>query len=145
MQQKVFERRKLVNHGRTTTAEECQMKRCKVFKFLALAMALAMLLSITAFAYSQSVSFSAGNGVTATGSCAYRSATTSASSPVYIEATVEFTYYRRNGFLASTKSNASNAGVSITASVPLPSDFGSHAVTIGNHTAGSGSAVTEYS
>ena len=144
MQQKVLERRKLVNHGRTTTAAECQMKRCKVFKFLALAMALAMLLSITAFAYPQSVSFSAGNGVTATGSCGYRSATTSASSPVYISVEVQFVYYNTFGYLVDRENNASNAGTSISASVTVPSDFKTHFTTIGSHIAGSGSATTEY-
>ena len=144
MQQKVFERRKLVNHDRTTTAEECQRKRRRAFRILALAMALAMLLSITAFAYPQSVSFSAGNGVTATGSCGYQSATTTASSLVYSSVEVQFAYYNTFGYLVERRNNASNSGTSISASVTVPSDFKTHFTTIGSHIAGSGSATTEY-
>lgn len=120
------------------------MKRCKAFKFLALAMALTMLLSITAFAYPQSVSFSAGNGITATGSCYYSSASTTASSPVYISVEVQFCYYNNFGYLVDRRDNASNSGTSISASVVVPSDFRTHFTTIGSHTAGSGSTTTEY-
>ena len=108
----------------------------------ALAMALAMVFSVTAFA--DSVSWTADGGASATGTCNYQSGTTSVTSPMYISVDVTFGYLDRNGHYTGSFANADNAGTSISAYVPTPSDFKTHVNTSADHVAGSTSRTSYY-
>ena len=117
------------------------MKKRKCIAFLCVALSLVMLLSVTGFA--GSVSFTADGGASATGSTGYTNASTSVSSPMYVEAVVSFVFYNQYGYYDSVESQASNAGTAITAYVSEPS-FTEYDNTYGTHRAGSAVAESRY-
>lgn len=100
---------------------------------LALVFALAMLLSVTVYAVSWTE-----NGVSCSGYCGPKSATTTAGSPMYIEANVYCEFVDPSGDFKTTRNEADNAGTLIIAYATIPS--GSiMLVTEGMHRAGNGS------
>ena len=111
------------------------MTKKKLFKMFTLALALVMLFSVTAFA--GSVSWSE-NGVSCSGSISFSSATTTAGSPMYIEAIYTSTYQVPGGSLQHAWEQATNAGTNITAYADIPSNA-SIIERQGAHMAGSGS------
>ena len=108
------------------------MTKRRIIKMLALVFALAMLLSVTAYAVNWTE-----NGVSCSGYCGYKSATTTAGSPMYIEANVYCEYVDPSGRILNTRNEATNAGVLITATANIPSGS-TMLVTEGMHRAGSG-------
>lgn len=109
------------------------MKKGKLWKGSVLAMAMVMLFSVTAFAYD--VSWYEGS-VFCTGSIGRTSATTTAGSPMYVEAVVYCEYYL-GPLLKNTREESTNSGTSITTYATIPSG-GDVQKTEGAHRAGSG-------
>lgn len=108
------------------------MTKRRIIKMLALVFALAMLLSVTAYAVSWNQ-----DGISCSGYCGPKSATTTASVPIYIEANVYCEYQEPSGKIKTTQSTATNAGTSITAYADIPSGSTMYA-TEGMHRVGSG-------
>lgn len=107
------------------------MKKGKLWKGFVLAMAMVMLFSVTAFAYDVSW-YEAG--AFCTGEVGRTSATTTAGTPMYVEAIVYCEYYI-GGILKNTREESTNAGTRITAYATIPSG-GNVQKTEGAHRAG---------
>ena len=106
----------------------------KLLKMFVLTLALAMVFSVTAFA--GSVSWSE-NGVSCSGSIGFSSATTTAGSPMFIEAIYTSTYQVPGESMKHAREEATNAGTNITAYASIPSNASIYSRQ-GAHRAGSG-------
>ena len=106
----------------------------KLLKMFVLTLALAMVFSVTAFA--GSVSWSE-NGVSCSGSIGFSSATTTAGSPMFIEAIYTSTYQVVGEPIQHARAEATNAGTNITAYADIPSNASIYERQ-GVHRAGSG-------